>query len=58
MMAVKTTKKRQKKRKENDWRRSGRPKNAEKRNIEKWKKNARRCDRKSEIRYSKFDSLR
>lgn len=53
-MVVKTTKKRQKKRKENGWRLSGRPKSVERKNIEKWRKNGRRCDRKYVIRYLKL----
>lgn len=55
MMGVKTTKKRQRKRKENDWRRSVKPKSVERKNIEKWKKSGRRCGKKSETRYAKFN---
>lgn len=50
MMAVRTIKKRQKKKKENGWRRSGRLKSVGRKNIEKWKKNGRRCDKRSETR--------
>lgn len=51
MMVVKTTRKRQKKKSENVLRRSAKPKNDGRKNIEKWKKNEKRCAKTSGIRY-------
>lgn len=50
MMAVMITKKRQKKKKENDLKLFVRLKIGERKNTEKWKKNGKKCDKKSEIR--------
>lgn len=43
MMAVKTTRKRLRKKRENVLKLSVKLKNGERKNIEKWKKNERRC---------------
>lgn len=51
MKAARTTRKRQKKKSENVLRLFVKPKNDERKNIEKWKKNEKRCAKTSGIRY-------
>lgn len=52
MMVVRTTRRRQKKKSENVLRPFVKLKSDERKNIEKWKKNERRCAKTSVIRYT------
>lgn len=49
-MAVRTTRRRPRRRSENVWKPFVRPKNDERKSIGKWKKNEKRCVKKFEIK--------